>query len=263
MVRKTLWFGLALVCFVGAAAAEVAAPSKASDATMNASGANAPNGPSLKKGLVGYWTFDNADMKWTSTNAGVARDSSGNDNALMLTKMSRATSPVVGKFGQALKFNGSSYVSNLSPNLPAIDAAITISAWLSTGTTSNNHNAVVLNNAPLGGPASTALQLSIRHSTFLISAAGGGTVIDSSVTPSLNTWYLVTFTFDGTTNRIYVNGVEKAANRTVHQSGASSSFWIGTYNGTNELWTGSIDDVRIYNRALAANEVKRLFMMAR
>ena len=220
-------------------------------------------GSSLKSGLVGHWTFDNRDMKWRSATAGVVHDSSGNNNSGTLTGMNRATSPTVGKLGQALKFDGStSYVSNLSPRLPATDAATTISAWLSTTVTSLSRNAVVLNNSPLGGGASNAVQLAIRQSTFRMTAAGGRTIIDSAVTPDLNTWYLVTFTFDGTTNRIYVNGIEKAENKTAHQPGSSSAFWIGTFNGTQEMWNGLIDDVRIYNRALTANEVRQLFLMS-
>ena len=80
-------------------------------------------------------------------------------------------------------------------------------------------------------------------------------MIDSRFSPNLNTWYLVTFTFDGAINRIYINGAEKANNRAPHQSGVSSAFWIGTFNGAQELWVGAIDDVRVYDRALAANEV--------
>ncbi len=87
-------------------------------------------------------------------------------------------------------------------------------------------------------------------------------MIDSRFSPNLNTWYLVTFTFDGAINRIYINGAEKANNRTPHQSGVSSAFWIGTFNGAQELWVGAIDDVRVYDRALAANEVGQLFRVA-
>jgi hypothetical protein len=235
----------------------------------NTAGAGTTNDSSIERGLVGYWTFDNIDMKWTSATAGVAYDRSGNNNTGTLMGMNRATSEIVGKIGQALKFNGSTnYIMTPSQNLPRTDSAMTISAWLSTTTLSNDRNAhdhrnaVVLNRSPLGGRSSNALQLSIRSSRFFVTASGGDIVIDSGITPNLNTWYLVTFTFDGMTNRIYVNGIEKANNRIAHQSGVSSSVWIGAYNGTNELWDGSIDDVRIYDRALAANEVRQLFRMA-
>ena len=60
-------------------------------------------------GLVGYWSFNGADMNWST---GQALDRSGNSNNGTTTNMSTTTSPVPGKVGQALKFDGvDDYVS--------------------------------------------------------------------------------------------------------------------------------------------------------
>ena len=37
----------------------------------------------------------------------------------------------------------------------------------------------------------------------------------------------------------------------------------GYNNGTGEIWNGLIDDVRVYNRALSADEIKRLYNLGR
>ncbi len=119
---------------------------------------------SIERGLVGHWTLDSTDVKWTSATIGVAYDASGKNNTGTLVGMNRATSAIVGKVGEALKFNGSSnYIMNLSPNLPKIDAAMTISAWLSVGAISDARSAVVLNDflrRPRGQRPPT------RHSKF-------------------------------------------------------------------------------------------------
>ena len=231
-------------------------------APVSASQAKPALSPSIESGLVGHWSLDSAHIKWTSATTGIAYDRTGKNHGT-LRGMERGASEIIGRVGEAFEFNGStSYIMNLRPTLPRIESAITMSAWLNTKTLSHSHSAVVLNDARPGGLARSALQLSLQNATFAVSAAGGGMIIDSRVSPVLNSWYLVTLTFDGVTNRIYVNGTEKANNETVHQSGATSAFWIGTYNGAQELWAGSIDDVRMYDRALSASEVRLLFKMA-
>jgi hypothetical protein len=60
----------------------------------------------LSTGLVGWWTMDGKDTPWTSATAGTTLDSSGNGNTGTLTSMNRATSPVAGKIGQGLNFDG-------------------------------------------------------------------------------------------------------------------------------------------------------------
>ena len=63
----------------------------------------------LTCGLVGYWTFDGKDINGT---AATTTDRSGNGNTGTLVNMSATTSPVVGKIGQALRFNGTSQYVN-------------------------------------------------------------------------------------------------------------------------------------------------------
>jgi len=41
--------------------------------------------------------------------------------------------------------------------------------------------------------------------------------------------------------------------------GTTTSFYIGAYNPTTELFNGSIDDLHIYNRALSASEIELLY----
>src|SRR5947209_615997 len=77
----------------------------------------------------------------------------------------------------------------------------------------------------------------------------------------VNSWVHFFVTYDGTTIRAYINGVE-AANQAA--SGAITSnndtFAIGARGGDGS-WTrfnSKIDEVRIYNRALSAQEIAAL-----
>src|SRR3990167_372703 len=99
-------------------------------ANANASTINRPpNYISLKSGLVGHWTFDGKDL-----NTGAAMDASGQGNHGALVNMSTSTSRVPGKFGQALKFDGTNdYVDAGNGNsLNVADSAVTICTWAKT-----------------------------------------------------------------------------------------------------------------------------------
>lgn len=76
-----------------------------------------------------------------------------------------------------------------------------------------------------------------------------------------NSWQQVVITQDGVahTRALYVNGVQVAAAQNVAPDDGTGTIWIGQANADNEAFAGSIDDVRLYSRALAAGDVKRLF----
>jgi hypothetical protein len=69
--------------------------------------------------------------------------------------------------------------------------------------------------------------------------------------------YHVVGTYDGTTQRLYIDGVQAASRA---QTGAASTvtygLFVGSWNGGGELFTGQIDEVAVYNTTLAAARVK-------
>ena len=68
--------------------------------------------------------------------------------------------------------------------------------------------------------------------------------------------------YDGTTWRLYRNGTEVCNSVTANgSSNAIGANWaIGARgDGTSRWFDGKIDDVRIYNRGLSANEVSALY----
>ena len=77
-----------------------------------------------------------------------------------------------------------------------------------------------------------------------------------------NQWNHMVATFDGSTKKIYVNGAQKvsaAVTGTITQNTTGSAY-IGTYgNFTGYPYNGKIGDVKIYNRALTADEITANF----
>jgi hydrogenase maturation factor HypE len=73
----------------------------------------------------------------------------------------------------------------------------------------------------------------------------------------LNTWTHVAITYDGTTLRMFINGVQTASK----VLGGSITVSTGALQiGGNTVWgeyfKGLIDEVRIYNRALTSAEIQ-------
>jgi hypothetical protein len=84
---------------------------------------------------------------------------------------------------------------------------------------------------------------------------------DTNYTWNDNQWYYVAFTRDGVGNwSLYVNGAAISHGTGFTNSVGTSTNWqIGVMRGGGSNWFGSIDDVRIYNRALSAAEISAMY----
>ncbi|TAN33234.1 hypothetical protein EPN28_02785 [Patescibacteria group bacterium] len=214
---------------------------------------------SLKTGLVGWWTFDGADV---TTNTTTDKSGNGNNGARGV-----GTTVATGKLGQAMKFNGSteSILVTDSPSLSITDK-ITISAWAKWTTGGSDSDAYLLSK---GTDKYNFLIYAVDAGkmTFLISALSPSTTLKTVGAYNNNKWHLFTGTYDpngGTNNiKIYVDGVlENQATKTGSPSDDANGLGIGRYGtGGNYRWNGSIDDARVYNRVLTAAEVMQLYKM--
>jgi hypothetical protein len=90
-----------------------------------------------------------------------------------------------------------------------------------------------------------------------------GTDLDAtSPLPQAGEWTYIVGTCDGTNLRLYVNGVLSAGPSAVTNAPNTASARIGT-SVDNLFFSGSIDEARIYNRALTASEIASLYNFGR
>jgi hypothetical protein len=95
---------------------------------------------------------------------------------------------------------------------------------------------------------------------------GNGT-LSSNTQIALNTWAHIAGTYDGTTKKIYVNGILKnsAAETNIEWSQSGNRFVVGKmsygYTVTNAYFpfVGDISDVRVYATALSADDIADLY----
>ena len=117
----------------------------------------------------------------------------------------------------------------------------------------------------LGGQASWPCKFSIDYEGS-IRFQINGTEYVSGITLTINTWYHITVTWNGSVAKLYVNGVEKSTKTAAGSFSASNHFAIGARtNGTagntfayGISSTGKLNDVRIYDHCLSAAEVKEI-----
>ena len=87
----------------------------------------------------------------------------------------------------------------------------------------------------------------------------GNIELDSGIAPSIDTWYHVVLTFDGTTAKLYVDDVETDSG-TGAGTLSNNDISIGRREGSNNQYiNGKVDEVGIWDRALTSDEVSYLY----
>jgi hypothetical protein len=77
---------------------------------------------------------------------------------------------------------------------------------------------------------------------------------------SIDNWTHITTTFDSTNGlKIYANGALKGSNPNILTANYNMGGYIGKRQDGNDYFPGLIDDVRIYNYALTADQVKSIY----
>ncbi len=190
-------------------------------------------------GLVGYWSMDEG----TST---IAHDFSGNKNN---GTINGTATWISGKLGKALSFNGSTNV-DMGTGMAGTFPAMTISAWVNPSSFASWRAIVQTANA-----GDRALYLQDNHVQLYSSCNSTGTVSSTG-------WTFVTATIDGSDNIIYyINGSSSGGCNSGSHRVVEYLHISGINTGDSENFVGSIDDVRVYNRALSATEVAQLYTL--
>jgi len=255
-------------------ASEVTALYNLNQSKYNVSVASPSTGSGqLAKGLVGYWTFDSKNLR-----ANVA-DSSGLGNTGYLQNFTSTTSALVaGKIGQGLKFDGVDDAIKVGTKSSLqLTSTLTVSAWVYLKSNSGNQSIIInINNGVVcesfylaigSGVGCSGLTASRFNFEVVTSNSGQAVMISSSNAP-VNKWTHVLGVYDGSTMKLYINGT--LDNTKTNVTGTISStmnqfFSIGgdISGAVRYMLNGSLDDVRVYNRALSASEVLQLYNLGR
>lgn len=162
--------------------------------------------------------------------------------------------PVVseGVIGSALDFDGSNDYIEVAQNELLNTNITTITAWLQ----SDNGTRTCAYFRKING-----YHIRTSGGQLDISMESGGTFRSGHMFPQ-NEWhfYAVTINNEARTVDFYVDGEKVGETHTYNTSynPNTGSYYIGQY-GASYRWNGTIDNVKIYGRALSANEILQLY----
>jgi hypothetical protein len=227
-------------------------------------------GQGLSRGLIGHWTFDGKDVDWTS---GKITDRSGNGNFGQIVGMATRTAPTIGKLGQALKFDGVDDYVNIGNKTAHnfSNQSFSYGAWIKINSIVNGK--VIVGKKTTSGYPMAGYQLDITNDNGGALQAWVADDVDyvatliSGSNLSDNNWHHTFVVIDRAlqTMTIFVDGVAMSPKdiSTVDSVDNTENLIIGVAGNFDGKFPGSIDDVRLYNRALSASEVQQLYRLGR
>ena len=206
----------------------------------------------LPTGLVAAYGFD-------ESNGMYAEDASGNGSYGVFSSgsLTRITN---GRFGNALKFNGTNNwvtVSN-SPSL-ALSTGMTLEAWVYPTTWMSGTSTVVVKQQPNTGSYDEAYLLAANSSSNQPMSAvwtGSELAVGGNAQIPPNQWTHLASTYDGQYQSLYVNGVlVNVMPQTGPVTNSTGVLQIGGNSLFGGYFKGYIDEVRIYNHALTNAQI--------
>jgi hypothetical protein len=204
----------------------------------------------VEAGLVSFWPLDEATI-----DDDTVQDIVGENHG------SIAGSPkiVPGKINEALEFNGSSdYVDCGGDESLNLTDALTIEVWIMPNVAGEGgSNVGPVCRAIAGGSWNWQLRYNAPGGFMGFQFnAGGSKWISVQQNLEPGEWYHIMGTYDGSDAVCYLNGEETQRMAMPAINGSGDNFFIGQ-DGWANVFNGVVDEVRMYNRALSAAEVRQ------
>jgi glucose/arabinose dehydrogenase/regulation of enolase protein 1 (concanavalin A-like superfamily) len=202
-------------------------------------------GTALDDGLVAWWRFDEGSGTLALDATGFGRDGT-------------LTEPLpqwetAGRIGGSLRFTGALNQSVTVPDHPSLNptAAVTVATWVYPLDWAGNRRILQKGNGD------NQYRLLAEGGELVWEIAGVGRL--ETALPSANRWIHLAATYDGTRLRLFVDGIQTGS---MAASGAMPATTDPLYLGTKtpgsiagDHLNGSLDDSRLYHRALSATEI--------
>lgn len=156
--------------------------------------------------------------------------------------------------GYALSFDGiNDYATAGNAGFPAASAAQTVSLWVNYVALTGTQDFVVMRLNLESG-----VQIGIQNGTITVwRTYSGRTLVAAPTPPPAGEWHHVAYTFDRTTHILYVDGVMVSSSTATGDERTPSQVWLGTVDGAAELYTGLMDEVRVWSIVRSAADIQK------
>ena len=205
----------------------------------------------LIDGTFVHWKLD-------ETSGAVAGDDSANDYDGTLINMNDSDW-VGGNTGNALEFDGANdhvVVDNICAAMANGD--VTVSAWVKAPAVNTAHQFIISINTVNGAGNKVLLGTQGGSATLSMYESGWH---DTATTVIDNTWHHIAYVLEDSSNTmtIYVDGSSVSSFTSSASISTSDVFSLGqeydTGMATGDFYSGQLDDVRVYDRALSPAEI--------
>jgi hypothetical protein len=218
-------------------------------------------GDPLARGLVGCWLMNEGT-------GDKVYDLSGNGKTGSFVGSTGFKSA---RFGSGVEFDGTDSVINLGTIHNFTTQPFTYSCWVNFDTLQAGTNPTILwkgNWEDCGyywcvNKVSNPTQALVFFTNNQLLTPKVVSTATASNIIQVGQWYFLVVTRDGTSVRLYVNGVDKTDTAGSHidpGTASGKSLICGAYESTYSNIDGKFDHLMCYNRALSATEVQQLYM---
>ncbi|MEO2004286.1 MAG: LamG-like jellyroll fold domain-containing protein [Candidatus Poribacteria bacterium] len=195
----------------------------------------------VEDGMVSYWRFEAVDKRDDGY-----RDLRGSNSAKLVGDPETAE----GKFGDALLLDGvDDYAEVADDESLRLWEAHTLEAWIYVNELRGSR---ILDKITAGSADGPHLDM---FATGALRSCAGACVVGETQIP-IETWTHVAVTYDAGTVTLYVNGEAGGSGSAESPlAGNNLPFRIGADSNGEGLFSGRVDEVRVYDRALSAEEI--------
>jgi hypothetical protein len=217
--------------------------------------------PGLLDDLVGYWRLD--DLPGSTT----AQDWPGRRNDGTLVDLVPATAWVAGRAAGGLAVGAAGYVTVApSVSIDSITDQVTLAGWgyLDATTPIMDFATIASRQFQTGIEQHYHISINMRGevATFFVKTETADAMRSAATPVARQTWFHIAGTYDGTTARLYVDGVEVSNQPLTGRFVPDTTPIILGANGNDadvsERFPGRIDEIMLYRRALSAEEIAML-----
>jgi Concanavalin A-like lectin/glucanases superfamily len=203
--------------------------------------------PPAPSGAIASWALD-------ETSGTTTKDSTGNGHTGTVT----SPSWVEGKYGKALSFNGtSSCVSVPNTTDLQLKGPFTLETWVKPSTLKQGAPIFFKESEGFYGYSLFFGAFTEGHvEGFIAEPEYAWSEVESPEKLAANAWAHLALTFDGTNMRLYVNGKQVDSGPAKAALESKGPLLIGCAKNFGEYFKGTIDNVRVYSRALTAAEIE-------
>ena len=207
-------------------------------------------------GLVGHWQLEEASGT-TATDSSLNANNGTHNSGVTVGQTGPYSGVLAADYDGSNNFTDVPYGGNWNP----VDNEFSLATWVRIDAGSDTHGLIIWSNnaSPYALRTNSSDQVVLRTNWGTVSGESGEFTHNSTASLSVGQWYHVAATYDGSTTRIYIDGVEDSTHSATITIGTSTDkMQIGGDDGSSYDLTGAMYDARIYNRALSADEVNNI-----